>query len=92
MSDPTMLTLQGSSAFDKVIYFFETVFTGSATESAETTAKINQLIETTLCRDRDFQTWRKDHPGSHVPDLRRSRARTLRRTTAAGTGGRLSAS
>ena len=44
MSDP-MLTLQGSSAFDKVVYFFETVFTGSAKESPETTARINQLIE-----------------------------------------------
>jgi len=53
---------------------------------------VNQLIETTLCKDRDFQAWRKDHPGSHVPDLRRPRARTLRRATAAGTGGRLSAS
>lgn len=44
MSDP-MLTLQGASAFDKVVGFFETVFTGSATESPETTARINKLIE-----------------------------------------------
>lgn len=53
---------------------------------------VNQLIETTLCRDRDFQNWRKDHPGSHVPDVRRPRARTLRHPAATGAGTRLSAS
>ncbi len=28
---------------------------------------LNQLVESVLARDRDFQTWRTEHPGSHVP-------------------------
>ena len=53
---------------------------------------VNQLIETVLGRDRDFQAWRRDHPGSHVQEVRRPRARTLPRATAADTGARLSVS
>jgi len=25
------------------------------------------LVETVLAKDRDFQTWRADHPSTHVP-------------------------
>ena len=37
-------------------------FIGESTEYV-----LNQLVETVLAKDRDFQTWRTEHPGSHVP-------------------------
>jgi hypothetical protein len=37
-------------------------FIGESTEYV-----LNQLVETVLAKDRDFQTWHADHPGTHVP-------------------------
>ena len=37
-------------------------FIGESTEYV-----LNQLVETVLAKDRDFQTWRAEHPGTHVP-------------------------
>ena len=42
--------------------FAYATFIGEPTEYV-----LNQLVETVLARDRDFQTWRAEHPGSHVP-------------------------
>ena len=37
-------------------------FIGESTEYV-----LNQLVETVLAKDRDFQAWRLDHSGTHVP-------------------------
>lgn len=45
----------------------ETLFAYSKFISEPTEYVLNQLVETVLARDRDFQAWRQQHPESHVP-------------------------
>ena len=45
----------------------ETLFAYAAFIAEPTDYVLNQLVETVLARDRDFQTWRQAHPGPHVP-------------------------
>ena len=45
----------------------ETLFSYAAFIGESTEYVLNQLVETVLAKDRDFQTWRAEHPGSHVP-------------------------
>jgi hypothetical protein len=57
----------------------ETLFAYAAFIDERTDYVLNQLIETVLARDRDFQEWLAAHPGSHVPapgSSRPSRRRT----------------
>lgn len=56
----------------------ETLFAYAAFIGESTEYVLNQLVETVLARDKDFQAWRAEHPGSHVPKpgsrpLRRNR-------------------
>ena len=56
----------------------ETLFGYAAFIGESTEYVLNQLVETVLAKDRDFQTWRADHPGTHVPkpgSRRNSRSR-----------------
>jgi hypothetical protein len=57
----------------------ETLFAYAKFIGEPTEYVLNQLVETVLARDKDFQAWRGDHPGSHVPKpgsrpMRRNRA------------------
>ena len=45
----------------------ETLFAYAKFIGEHTEYVLNQLVETVLARDKDFQTWRTEHPGSHVP-------------------------
>jgi len=45
----------------------ETLFAYAKFIGEPTEYVLNQLIETVLARDKDFQAWRADNPGSHVP-------------------------
>jgi hypothetical protein len=45
----------------------ETLFAYAAFIGESTEYVLNQLVETVLATDRDFQTWRADHPGTHAP-------------------------
>jgi hypothetical protein len=45
----------------------ETLFGYAAFIDERTDYVLNQLIETVLARDRDFQEWLVAHPGPHVP-------------------------
>ena len=45
----------------------ETLFSYASFIGESTEYVLNQLVETVLARDRDFQAWRTEHPGSHVP-------------------------
>ena len=45
----------------------ETLFAYAKFIAEPTEYVVNQLIETVLARDRDFQAWRQQHPESHVP-------------------------
>ena len=45
----------------------ETLFAYAKFIGEPTEYVLNQLVESVLARDKDFQTWRTDHPGSHVP-------------------------
>ena len=45
----------------------ETLFAYAKFIGEPTEYVLNQLVETVLARDKDFQAWRSDHPGSHVP-------------------------
>ena len=45
----------------------ETLFAYSKFIGEPTEYVLNQLVESVLARDKDFQTWRVEHPGSHVP-------------------------
>jgi hypothetical protein len=64
----------------------ETLFAYAKFIGEPTEYVLNQLVETVLGKDRDFQTWREQHPGSHVPkpgERAKSRLRPFPRTTAA---------
>ena len=45
----------------------ETLFAYAAFIGESTEYVLNQLVDTVLAKDRDFQTWQRDHPGTHVP-------------------------
>src|ERR671922_1556518 len=45
----------------------ETLFAYAKFIGEPTEYVLNQLVESVLARDKDFQTWRAEHPGSHVP-------------------------
>jgi len=45
----------------------ETLFAYAKFIGEHTEYVLNQLVETVLARDKDFQAWRAEHPGSHVP-------------------------
>jgi hypothetical protein len=45
----------------------ETLFAYAAFIGESTEYVLNQLVETVLAKDRDFQQWRTGHPDSHVP-------------------------
>ena len=45
----------------------ETLFSYAAFIGESTEYVLNQLVETVLAKDRDFQAWRLDHSGTHVP-------------------------
>ena len=45
----------------------ETLFSYAKFIGEHTEYVLNQLVETVLARDKDFQAWRAEHPGSHVP-------------------------
>lgn len=45
----------------------ETLFAYAKFISEPTEYVLNQLVETVLARDRDFQAWRQQHPESYVP-------------------------
>ena len=45
---------------------------------------LNQLIDTMLAKDKEFVTWRSDHPQSCVPRPRPARVRKARAAGAAG--------
>src|SRR5687768_11262364 len=56
----------------------ETLFAYARFISESTEYVLNQLVETVLAKDRDFQAWREQNPGSHVPkpgERRRDRSR-----------------
>ena len=59
----------------------ETLFSYAAFIGESTEYVLNQLVETVLAKDRDFQTWRLEHPGTHVPkpgSRRNGRATSVR--------------
>ena len=43
---------------------------------------LNQLIDTVLGKDKEFVTWRADHPQSYVPSRRPARVRKVRSSAA----------
>ena len=45
----------------------ETLFAYAKFIGEPTEYVLNQLVETVLAKDKDFQGWRAEHPGSHVP-------------------------
>jgi hypothetical protein len=45
----------------------ETLFAYAKFIGEPTEYVLNQLLDTVLAKDRDFQTWLGEHPGSHVP-------------------------
>ena len=45
----------------------ETLFAYATFIGEPTEYVLNQLLDTVLAKDRDFQTWLAEHPGSHVP-------------------------
>jgi hypothetical protein len=45
----------------------ETLFAYAKFIGEPTEYVLNQLVESVLARDKDFQTWRGEHPGTHVP-------------------------
>ena len=45
----------------------ETLFAYAKFIGEPTEYVLNQLVETVLARDKDFQAWRGENPGSHVP-------------------------
>ena len=45
----------------------ETLFAYAKFIGEPTEYVLNQLLDTVLAKDRDFQTWLTEHPGSHVP-------------------------
>ena len=58
----------------------ETLFAYAAFIGESTEYALNQLVDTVLAKDRDFQAWQRDHPGTHVPrpgSRRTGRTRTF---------------
>ena len=47
----------------------ETLFAYAQFLGEPTDYVLNQVIDTVLAKDRDFQTWRAEHPESFVPRL-----------------------
>ena len=45
----------------------ETLFAYAQFLGEPTDYVLNQVIDTVLAKDKDFQTWRADHPASFVP-------------------------
>ena len=45
----------------------ETLFAYAKFIGEPTEYVLNQFLDTVLAKDRDFQTWLAEHPGSHVP-------------------------
>ena len=45
----------------------ETLFAYAKFIGEPTEYVMNQLVESVLARDKDFHTWRAEHPGSQVP-------------------------
>ncbi len=45
----------------------ETLFAYAKFIGEPTEYVLNQLLDAVLAKDRDFQTWLAEHPGSHVP-------------------------
>jgi hypothetical protein len=67
----------------------ETLFAYSTFIAEPTEYVLNQLIETVLGKDKDFQAWREQNPGSHVPkpgEPNRPRFRPTTRTVAPRNG------
>jgi hypothetical protein len=65
----------------------ETLFAYATFIGEPTEYVLNQLLDTVLAKDRDFQAWREQHPGSHVPkpvDHTPARPRPRARATATG--------
>ena len=63
----------------------ETLFAYAKFIGEPTEYVLNQLLDTVLAKDRDFQTWLAEHPGSHVPkpaDHTPARPRSRARATA----------
>lgn len=56
----------------------ETLFAYAKFIGEPTEYVVNQLVETVLGKDKDFQAWRDENPGSHVP-APGSRLRSRRR-------------
>ncbi|MGH9382825.1 MAG: hypothetical protein ACRD2N_00815 [Vicinamibacterales bacterium] len=44
----------------------ETLFAYAAFIGERPEYVLNQLVETVLAKDKEFQSWREQHPGSHV--------------------------
>lgn len=67
----------------------ETLFAYAAFIGEPTEYVLNQLVETVLAKDKDFQGWREQHPGTHVPkpgERQKGRTSAFRRPeTTAGT-------
>jgi len=64
----------------------ETLFAYAKFIGEPTEYVLNQLLDTVLAKDRDFQTWLAEHPGSHVPkpvDHTPARPRSRARATTA---------
>mgnify|MGYP001608600943 CR=1 FL=1 len=64
----------------------ETLFAYAAFHGEPTEYVLNQLVETVLGKDKDFQTWREQNPGSHVPrpgERSRAKSGAVSRPTAA---------
>ena len=62
----------------------ETLFAYAKFIGEPTEYVLNQLLDTVLAKDRDFQAWREQNPGSHVPkpaDHTPARARPRARVT-----------
>lgn len=60
----------------------ETLFAYSKFIGEPTEYVLNQLVETVLAKDKDFQAWREENAGSHVPAPgTRSKARARGRTS-----------
>jgi hypothetical protein len=45
----------------------ETLFAYAAFIGEPTEYVLNQLVEAVLAKDKDFQSWREQNPGTHVP-------------------------
>ena len=46
---------------------YETLFAYAAFLGEPHEYVLNQLVDTVLAKDKEFLTWREEHPGSHAP-------------------------